>query len=178
MASKTENVSIWWHHHAFVTLMIGLLPDTQNCELCMRRECLERFPRHRLQKKPLISDPDMHHGTCITHVPWCMSGSLTRGGGENDPGIPGACATRNFTYLARGPWKLQSISNSVIATKGCKWPNSCARITARLSLRQIRILWKNCLWIQVSDLRRHEIDHKWLVIPNVYHFVVVDPKSE
>ena len=20
----------------------------------------------------------MHHGTCVTHVPWCMSGSLTR----------------------------------------------------------------------------------------------------
>ena len=28
---------------------------------------------------PRISDPDMHHGTCVTHVPWCMPGSLTRG---------------------------------------------------------------------------------------------------
>ena len=26
---------------------------------------------------PCISDPDMHHGTCLTHVPWCMPGSLT-----------------------------------------------------------------------------------------------------
>ena len=34
----------------------------------------------------------MHHGTCVTHAPWFMSGSLTRGGGENVPGIPGACA--------------------------------------------------------------------------------------
>ena len=34
----------------------------------------------------------MHHGTCVTHVPWCMSGSLTTGDGENVPGIPGACA--------------------------------------------------------------------------------------
>ena len=34
----------------------------------------------------------MHHGTCVTHVPWCMSGSLTCGDGENVPGIPGACA--------------------------------------------------------------------------------------
>ena len=58
----------------------------------------------RLQRKPLVSDPGMHHGTCVTHVPWCMLGSLTRGGGENGSGIPGACATRNFTYLARGPW--------------------------------------------------------------------------
>ena len=50
------------------------------------------FPRHRLQRKPLVSYPGMHHGTCVTHVPWCMSGSLTRGGGENVPVIPGACA--------------------------------------------------------------------------------------
>ena len=26
-----------------------------------------------------ISDPDMHHGTCVTHVTWCMLGSLTSG---------------------------------------------------------------------------------------------------
>ena len=28
---------------------------------------------------PWISDTDMHHGTCLTHVPWCMPGSLTSG---------------------------------------------------------------------------------------------------
>ena len=27
----------------------------------------------------LVCDPDMHHGTCVTHVPWCMPRSLTRG---------------------------------------------------------------------------------------------------
>ena len=45
----------------------------------MRHECRERFPRNRLQKKPLVSDPGMHYGTCVTHVPWCMSRSLTLG---------------------------------------------------------------------------------------------------
>ena len=24
-----------------------------------------------------VSDPVMHHSTCVTHVPWCMPGSLT-----------------------------------------------------------------------------------------------------
>ena len=28
---------------------------------------------------PQVSDPDMHHGTCVKHVPWCMPGSLTSG---------------------------------------------------------------------------------------------------
>ena len=31
-----------------------------------------------------------------------MSGSLTHSGGENVSGIPGTCATRNFTHLAKG----------------------------------------------------------------------------
>ena len=58
-----------------------------------------------------FSDPDMHHGTCVTHVSWYMPGSLTSGflwnrWRENVPGIPGACATRNFTYLVKGPCKL------------------------------------------------------------------------
>ena len=57
-----------------------------------------------ISRKPQVSDPDMHHGTCVTHVPWRKSGSLTSGGGEN---IPGACATCNFTYLVRGPWQQQ-----------------------------------------------------------------------
>ena len=25
---------------------------------------------------PRVSDPDMHHSTCVTHVPWCLPGSL------------------------------------------------------------------------------------------------------
>ena len=50
------------------------------------------FPRRRFKRKPLVSDPGMHHGTCVTHVPWCMSGSLTCGDGENVPDIPGTCA--------------------------------------------------------------------------------------
>ena len=49
----------------YVTAM-GLLPDTQNCGLCMRRECRVRFPPQRGLAIP----------TCITarftHVPWCI----------------------------------------------------------------------------------------------------------
>ena len=89
----------WVPGHGWSAL--GLLPDTQNCGLRMCRECRKRFSRHQLQRKLLVSDPGMHHGTYVTHVPWCMSGSLTCGGGEN---VPGACTTLNFAYLVRGPW--------------------------------------------------------------------------
>ena len=43
------------------------------------------FPATDFKRKPLVSHPDVHHGTCVT-------GSLTRGRGENVPGIPGASA--------------------------------------------------------------------------------------
>ena len=101
MCCQRVNVSIvvtsWYGLASCITCFLvilegsptmGLLPDTQTCGLHMRWECRERFPCHRLQRKPLVSDPDMHHGMCTAHVPWCMSGSLTPGGGENVPGIP------------------------------------------------------------------------------------------
>ena len=81
---------------------MGLLPDTLNDGLRMHRECRERFPRHRLQWKPLISDPGMHPGTCVTHVPWCMTGSQIRGGRESVSGIPGACALHNPQFCVCG----------------------------------------------------------------------------
>ena len=106
----------YWTHLGLLTThgAMGLLPDTQNYGLHMRRECRERFPCHRLQRKTLVSDPGMHHGTCATHVPWCMSGLLTHGGGENVPGIPGAWATRSFAYLVRGPWFVVSIGSGFV----------------------------------------------------------------
>ena len=81
---------------------MGLLPDTENCGLRTRRECRERYPRHRLQRKPQISDHHMHHGKCVSHVPWCMSESLTRGGGETFSALP-AYAHPQFKVSCKRP---------------------------------------------------------------------------
>ena len=67
----------------------------------MHREYKERFPRHRLQRKPLVSDPNMHHARDVMRV------RIARWR-ENVRGIPGACATRNFTYLTRGQWRPET----------------------------------------------------------------------
>ena len=111
---------------------MGHLPDTYNCELRIRWECQERFPRHRLQGKPLFNDPVMHHGTCATDVPWCMSGSLTRDGGEN---VPGTCATHNFTYLLRDPCILPfSLSVACSLTlSSSSWSSTTLDLSARIS---------------------------------------------
>ena len=60
---------------------------------------------------PRVTDSDKHHGTCVTLMPWCMpwpqtSRFLSTWCRGNVPRIPGACATRNFTYLLRSPWTL------------------------------------------------------------------------
>ena len=63
-----------------------------------------------------VSDPDMHHDTCVTHVPWCMPGSLNIGflsirwWGKRSRH---SRRMRNpqLNYLVRGPWsKIQTVS--------------------------------------------------------------------
>ena len=61
LESALTYVAIFWDFQG----PMGLLPDTLNCGLCMRRECRQRFPGHRLQKKPLVCAP-----TCITTRAW------------------------------------------------------------------------------------------------------------
>ena len=94
----------WWQFDITLmtsaTIIMGLLPDTQNCGLRMHRECRERFTHHRLQRKPLVSDLSMRHARAVMHV-----GIANPRGGEHVPGIPGACATRNFAYLVSNPWR-------------------------------------------------------------------------
>ena len=101
------------------------------------------FPRRRLQRKPLLSDPGMHHGTCDTHVPWCMSGSLASGGGENVPGIPGACAPAIFriwqeAHVSNTPEvvALQTIVNAVVFVWWWAYGGICARYEMAPSHRE------------------------------------------
>ena len=97
----------------------------------MRRECRERFPRQLLQRKPLVNDQGMHHDTCVTHVPWCMSRLLPRGGGEN---VPGACTNRNCTYLEDSHGRIRGgESGKGLASNGCfvhmrRWLNKLVNI--------------------------------------------------
>ena len=58
---------------------------------------------------PQVIDLDMDHARASrTCRDACrdrqLAVSFEVGGGENVPGIPGAYATNNFTYLVRGPW--------------------------------------------------------------------------
>ena len=84
------NTQTWPNINRCLIWVMGLIPDTQNCGLRMRRDWRERFSRHRLQRKPLVSDHGIYHGTCVTS------------GGENVLDIPGACATLPIWQEAHG----------------------------------------------------------------------------
>ena len=149
----------------------------------MRQECRERFPRHRLQRKPLVSDLNMRNGMCVTHVPWCMSGSLTGGGEENVPGIPGTCATRHFGYLQEAhKWMKvpQSESNQLIRGKETccvlcllwKWSRHAGirtvifynGPTAHRSQYLHASTWMYHVWSDLSFGHRNHQMNRWIII--------------
>ena len=110
------------------------------------------------QRNPVVSDPCMHHGNSGTHVPRCMSGSLTRGGGENVPGIPGACATHNFAYQVRGPyssWFVGFMYTCILSFRhviygGYIYNLSFPQVLTNHSPMQIQIIslgWLDCTYI-------------------------------
>ena len=83
---------IWWDHYNqnqlpyfrkfhlcdHLTLAKWILYGSLTRYMKLRVVHAPRMPR-TLFPPPRVSDPDIHHGTCATHVPWCMLGSLTRG---------------------------------------------------------------------------------------------------
>ena len=97
----------------------------------MRRECRGRFHRHR----------GLAISTCITARASRTCRDACRGrslavsfevsGGEDVSGIPGACATRNFSYLVRGPLVGHCIAIHVFE----KLPIQCIWIIQNPSFR-------------------------------------------
>ena len=127
--------------------LMGLLPNTQNCDLCMHRECRETFPRHRLQRKPLVSDPSMQYGTCVTHVPWCMYGSPTRDGGETVLAFP-AHAQHAILYIwqeAHVMWDRLTVVNSI----GHNNPGEMDNLSQVHSPPRLMCGSSHCAWISV-----------------------------
>ena len=43
-----------------------------SCQICKIADCACAGNARN------VIDPDIHHGTCVTHVPWCMPWSLNR----------------------------------------------------------------------------------------------------
>ena len=91
MSQEIWHCSIFPLFHVFVTGNIHcrkrMYTSTQwvhaefgewaSCQLRKITGCACAGNAGNVSPPPRVSDPDMHHGTCATHVPWCMPGSLT-----------------------------------------------------------------------------------------------------
>ena len=117
---KSPSARAWKFCRVRTLIMIicrfhGPLARYVKLRVCMRRECWERFPRHlRLAISTCIMAGDaravMHAGIANWRFP------LKSVVGENVPGIPSACSTRNFTYLVRGP--LLEVTTYIVSLWG------------------------------------------------------------
>ena len=129
---------IWWRHN-IETLSWASFQIRKIAGCACAGNAGNVFPRRQFQMKPLVSDPGMHHGTCVTHVPWCMSGSLTCGDGENVPGIPGACAPAilRIWQEAHGPFYTESVTGGFLSQR-----NSNAVVQIHAELLSVG-MWEN-----------------------------------
>ena len=98
-----KSLQFWW-----TASLQGITRQWASCQICKTVGAHAPGMPGTFSPQARVSDPDMHHDTCVTHVPWCMPGSLNSGflwslWRGNVPGIPSACATRNVTYLVIGP---------------------------------------------------------------------------
>ena len=81
---KVGRSATHWLHCSW---RVRLLTVITLCTLLLFHGPLARYVQLRVAHapgmpgtfSPRVSYPDMHHGTCVTHVPWCMAGSLTSG---------------------------------------------------------------------------------------------------
>ena len=86
-----------------VSCFMGLLPDTQNCGCACAGNAGNVFPV-TAGKRSRHASRHVRHARAVMHAGIAnYRFPLKSTAGENVPGIPGACATCNFTYLVRGP---------------------------------------------------------------------------
>ena len=95
---------------------------------------------------PRLSDPDMHHGMCMKSV-----------AGKMFPAFPGAWATRNFTYLVRGPLSICMANPYIFTYSYCVYKVVFIIEPHELIIdHQCDIVWIYCQW---SNGKYGSIDH-------------------
>ena len=114
-SSNTDTMDLLWSNNLYplchIMLCVLFLPSPHNGPLT-------RYEKSRaahapgmpgtFSPPPRVSDPNMHHGTCVTHMPRCMPGLLTsrflwsRWRGKHSQYFR-RMRTRNFACLVRGP---------------------------------------------------------------------------
>ena len=123
---------------------------------------------------PCVSDPDMHHGMCVTHMPWRMPGSLTGGFFWSRWWVKrsrNSWRMRNPQFYVSGkrPIALRWVSLLGVDARGRPdhgrtWWNLLCLQVVLLSVLWLLIIWQAlCLWDtpQIYAGRRHITFFLW-----------------
>ena len=71
------------HHLSFQNNIWKCRLQWASCQIRKIASCVCPGNAGTFSSPPRVSNPDMHHGTCVTHVLWCMPGSLIITSGFN-----------------------------------------------------------------------------------------------
>ena len=123
-----------------------------------------------------VSDPNMHHGTCVTHVPWCKLGSLmssflwSQWWGKHSRHswrmrnpqfyVSGKRPTDQvgLEYSSSSTWVLIQYRIRRLIVKYCKVSKSWNRVLkCSYCFETCQASWKQCCWDRLtSDLAPSE----------------------
>ena len=111
------------------------------------------FPRRRFQRKPQVSDPSMHHGTCV-HARAVMHGGIAypRWRGKRSRHSR-RTRTRNFTYLARGPLRRHDFTMATSVRYERKHPKGWHCFNAGINSANQRLLTNRGKLFEFTHLR-------------------------
>ena len=84
--SNPENRGKWnlcIHMNSWYKSCVSVMPEARlswaSYQICKIAGCACAWNAGNVFPPSRVSDPDMYHDTCVTHVLWCMPGSLTSG---------------------------------------------------------------------------------------------------
>ena len=146
----------------------------------MNRQCngpLTRYVKLRVGHAPgmpgTFSPAVDFKGNCLLAIPACITtrasctcrdacrDCLPAVCGENVPGIAGACATRNFTYLARGPWASGFHCWAVLPSTGLRHRVRGWGSTTGNYIKHLCCMNKQCILLVIKETKKDEMRSKY-----------------
>ena len=92
-----------------------------SCQIRKIAGCAYTGNAGNVSTPPRFCDPDMHHGMCVTHVPWCIPGSLTNGFPlKSVAGSPrNSWRMRNLRFYVSGKRPMITIKTAISLSSEC-----------------------------------------------------------
>ena len=140
-------------HISHTTRSMGLLPDTQICGCACAGNAGNVFPV-TAGKRSQHASRHVRHPRAVMHAGIANQRfPLKSAAGENVPSIPGACATCNFTYLVRGPWRIPHLRKPEDTHPKHTNKDSSLKVNKKLKTSKHFRIYFTKIWLVTTKLR-------------------------